>query len=259
MHTVSKCLSVVIFSPQVLELQKTEGSFGHGRNDLVIGPDRRIHSIHGDVVLTPVNSKFLHPKIRSAPKTLGHWASRSTDGKDWLIHNRGLRNPYGIAFNTEGEAFTYDADNEGDIGLPFYRPTRVNHLVSGANYGWHQDRNNSRNFTIYAPDTVPTTFDVGRGSPTGVMFGTKSHFPEKYRNALFTFDWAYGRIVLTHLTPRGSSYYGSGELFLVGRPLNIVDLDFLSDGSMVFITGGRKTQYIGGRVGKERGTEETEN
>ena len=52
------------------------------------------------------------------------------------MHCVGLRNPYGIAFKADGEPFSYDADNEGDIGLPLYRPTRVNHLVSGGNYGW---------------------------------------------------------------------------------------------------------------------------
>ena len=36
----------------------------------------------------------------------------------------GLRNPFGIAFNTDGEMFTYDDDAEFDIRAPWYRPTR---------------------------------------------------------------------------------------------------------------------------------------
>jgi len=230
---------------EVKLLQETEGSTGHGRNDLALGPDGAIHAIHGDSVSVPENAQrraAAEPEGEAA-KALGHWLRTDGEGRgDWQVLARGLRNPYGVEFNADGEAFTYDADNEGDVGLPFYRPTRINHLVSGANYGWHQLRGNTRSLPVYAPDSVPTTFDVGRGSPTGVKFATGSHFPERYRSALFALDWAYGRIVAVHLTPRGSSYYGSGETFLEGRPLNVTDLDFGPDGAMYFVTGGRKTQ-----------------
>ena len=43
---------------------------------------------------------------------------------------------YDPAFNGDGEMFPYDADIAWDVGLPWYRPTRVLHLVSGADYGW---------------------------------------------------------------------------------------------------------------------------
>ena len=227
---------------EVTLLRQTEGKTGHGRNDLALGPDGRIHAIQGDVVLVPEDSTWATSLERGAPKELGHQVSTDADGKGWLIHNRGLRNPYGIDFNPEGEAFTYDADNEGDIGLPFYRPSRVNHLVSGANYGWHQERGNTRNMTVYAPDSVPTTYDVGRGSPTAVKFGTRSSFPSKYRDSLFALDWAYGRILLIEMVPRGASYHCAGSVFLQGRPLNVTDLDFDENGDLYFVTGGRKTQ-----------------
>ena len=47
-----------------------------------------------------------------------------------------MRNPFDIAFNHDGELFTYDADMEWDIGEPWYRPTRVNHIISGAEFGF---------------------------------------------------------------------------------------------------------------------------
>lgn len=227
---------------EVTLLRHTEGKTGHGRNDLALGPDGKIHAIQGDVVLVPAGSTWKTVPENEAPKELGHQVSTDTEGNGWLIHNRGLRNPYGIDFNSDGEAFTYDADNEGDVGLPFYRPTRINHLVSGANYGWHQLRGNSRNMTVYAPDSVPTTFDTGRGSPTAVKFGLRSNFPSPYRDSLFALDWAYGRIISVNLVPRGASYYGSGGIFLEGRPLNVTDLDFDETGDLYFVTGGRKTQ-----------------
>lgn len=230
---------------EVTKLLSTEGGTGHGRNALTVGPDGAIHAITGDDIAVPESSPRRARPEKNAPKELGHWA-RYTENADgsatWEAMCRGLRNPYGIDFNEDGEAFTYDADNEGDVGLPFYRPTRISHLVSGANYGWHQDRQNQRSLPVYAPDSVPTTFDVGRGSPTGVRFGTRSDFPLPWREALFALDWAYGRIVAVHLTPNGASYLGSGEVFLEGRPLNVTDLDFDAQGAMWFVTGGRKTQ-----------------
>ena len=53
------------------------------------------------------------------------------DGKNWTLVAAGFRNPFDIAFNDVGELFTYDADMEMDVGTPWYRPTRVNHVVSG--------------------------------------------------------------------------------------------------------------------------------
>ena len=40
----------------------------------------------------------------------------------------------------------------------------------------------------------------------GIEFGTRSNFPPELRRALFLSDWAYGRIIAVHLTPRGASY-----------------------------------------------------
>lgn len=227
---------------EVTLIQKTEGSVGHGRNDLALGPDWTIHAIHGDSVEVPDAATYETADEDVASKPLGHWLSIGPDAKEWKIHSRGLRNPYGLDFNNHGEAFTYDADNEGDVGLPFYRPSRINHLVLGANYGWWQRPGNTRSLPVYAPDSVPTTFDVGRGSPTSVKFGYRSRFPPPWQGALFALDWSYGRIIAVHLTPRGASYYGSGTEFLTGRPLNVTDLDFDSHGRMYFITGGRKTR-----------------
>ena len=62
----------------------------------------------------------------------GGWICRTDpDGKHWELLCAGFRNQYDIAFNPDGELFTYDADMEWDTGTPWYRPTRVNHCVLG--------------------------------------------------------------------------------------------------------------------------------
>ncbi|MCA9136767.1 MAG: c-type cytochrome [Planctomycetales bacterium] len=229
-------------------LREFPGSVGHGRNDLALGPDGMIYSIHGDSVeLAKENitdrTSPLRPARNGIPSEEGHVIRTDRDGTRWELVASGLRNPFGIDFNRDGQAFTYDADNEYDMGAPWYRPTRIVQLVSGGDYGWRRKTNGE--WPPYYPDHADNalpTVDVGKGSPTAMKSGSRSSFPEHYRRAMFALDWAYGRILACHLSPRGAGYACRVETFLAGRPLNVTDLDFGPDGNMYVITGGRKTQ-----------------
>ncbi len=236
-----------------INLMETTGGVGHGRNQIARHPGGTLWVMGGDDVKPPADfdavfRNYGNDRMFSAAWDRFHWSDsvqppcghvmQLAGGKP-LLYCGGLRNPFGIAFNEDGEAFTYDADMEWDIGLPWYRPTRVIHLVSGADYGW---RGASRPMPAWMPDTWPAVCDIGKGSPTAVMFGTRSNFPRPWREALFIMDWAYGIIHAVHLTPKGSTYEGRSEVFLQGRPLNVTSLDFGPDGAMYFITGGRRTQ-----------------
>ena len=242
---------------EVTLLKKLEGGVGHGRNNLALGPDGMIYVTCGNNVLVPKDvsptspyknygldrllpcawNEFLFDSDAVPP--CGHVGRMDADGKTWELFAGGFRNPYGLDFNSDGELFTYDADMEWDAGAPWYRPTCVMHVVSGGEYGWRQG---TSVWPDHFADSLPRVVDIGLGSPTGAKFGTKSHFSEKYRRAFFILDWAYGRIIAVHLTPRGASYTGEAETFLKGKPLNVTDLDFGPDGAMYFIVGGRRTQ-----------------
>ena len=223
------------------------GGVGHGRNDLTLGPDKAIYAIFGDSVELPkenvldLTSPFREAR-RGERTTEGHVLRYSPSTSKWQLVCSGLRNPFGIAFNADGEAFTYDADAEFDMGSSWYRETRFVHLVSGGDYGW---RGRTKSWPPYDADradfTVPSGA-IGKGSPTAVKSGQRSSFPTHYRQAMFVLDWTYGRILACHLVPRGAGYVCRAETFLKGRPLNVTDLDFGPDGSMYVITGGRKTQ-----------------
>ncbi|MFT4588797.1 MAG: putative heme-binding domain-containing protein [Candidatus Binatia bacterium] len=231
---------------EVRQLGERTATGGHGRNDLTLGPDGKIYMIHGDSVALPKKFKDLTPPVAKFlpgdDLSHGHVIRTDKDGRNWELVSKGLRNPYGIDFNADGEMFTYDADAEFDMGSPWYRPTHVRHLVQGADYGWRRVTGKWPPYFCDHADNPPTTLVIGKGSPTSVKFGTKSGFPDRYKNSLFVMDWTYGRIFAVHMTPRGASYAAKAEPFLRGRPANVTDLDFGPDGAMYFVTGGRGTQ-----------------
>ncbi len=169
----------------------------------------------------------------------GGWICRmDPDGSNIELMATGFRNEYDIAFNPEGELFTYDADMEWDIGTPWYRPTRVNHVISGAEFGW---RNGTGKWPDYYGDSFGAVVNIGPGSPTGIAFGTNAKFPAKYQNALFISDWSYGVIYAVHMMPDGSSYTADFESFVTAAPMPVTDLVVHPDGDMYFAVGGRKT------------------
>ena len=164
----------------------------------------------------------------------------SRDGKEFEIFASGFRNIYGGSLNKDGELFTYDADMEYDFNTPWYRPTRVNHVVSGGEYGW---RNGAGKYPEFYPDNLPATVNIGPGSPTGTRFGYGAKFPAKYQEAYYILDWSWGKIYAVHLEEDGSSYSGTKEDFITGASLPVTDLMIHpDDGAMYFAIGGRKVQ-----------------
>lgn len=178
-----------------------------------------------------------HNANRMAPG--GFILSLLPDGSDVELIATGFRNQYDIALNRDGELFTYDADMEWDVGTPWYRPTRINHVISGAEFGW---RNGTGKWPDYYPDSWGSAVDIGPGSPTGICFGYGTRFPAPYQHALFVCDWSYGNIHAVHLQPDGSSYGGSFETFVTAAPLPVTDITVHPDGMLYFTIGGRRTQ-----------------
>lgn len=164
----------------------------------------------------------------------------SPDGKNAEIFASGFRNVYDASLNHDGELFTYDADMEYDFNTPWYRPTRVNHVVSGGEYGW---RNGAGKYPEFYPDNLPATLNIGPGSPTGTTFGYGAKFPAKYQRAFYVLDWSWGKLYAVHLEEDGSSYKATKEDFVTGAPLPLTDaIIHPQDGAMYFAIGGRRVQ-----------------
>ncbi|EMI42385.1 c-type cytochrome [Rhodopirellula sp. SWK7] len=233
------------------------GGSEHGPHGLILTPDgKRILMVAGNNTTLPETIEHSRvPRnwdedhlLGRMPDARGHNANRlapggfimslDPDGSNRELIATGFRNPYDIALNHEGELFTYDADMEWDVGTPWYRPTRINHVISGAEFGW---RNGTGKWPAYYPDSFGAAVDIGPGSPTGICFGYGSNFPAKYRDALFIADWSYGSIHAVFLNDDGATYSGTYETFANAAPLPATDM-VIHDGAMYLTIGGRETQ-----------------
>ena len=239
------------------KLMDVRGSGEHGQHAIILSADKkslfvaagnntslpktsgsRMPSNWGEDLLLPRQWDARgHARGRLAP---GGWVCKvDPDGKNWEVYCTGFRNQYDIAINRHGDMFTWDADMEWDMGMPWYRPTRVCQVVSGGEFGW---RSGTGKWPAYYEDSLPPTLNIGPGSPTGVLFGTGAKFPTKYQDALFILDWTFGTIWAVHLTPRGAGYTATKEEFLSGVPLPVTDAVIGGDGAFYFTIGGRGTQ-----------------
>ena len=229
----------------------------HGAHEILLGPDGKLYVLNGNFAGVPedVSNQSAHRNFREDLLLPRQWDATGwavgvkapgatvyrtdSEGRQWELFCGGMRNPYGFDFAPDGELFAFDSDMERHMGTPWERMTRITHCVSGGEYGW---RGGTAKGPTHYHDHLPGSVDIGLSSPTGVRFGTPSHFPAKYKKALFALDWQYGRILAVHLERNGATFAGTFEDFIQGRPLNVTDLAFGKDGAMYFITGGRATQ-----------------
>jgi putative heme-binding domain-containing protein len=228
----------------------------HGPHGIVLGPDGLIYvmlgnhttldgqydsgSPHRDFYDTELLPKYEDPGGHAVGiKAPGGVVIRTdTEGSGVQLVAGGLRNPYDLAFNRDGELFIHDADMESDEGTSWYRPTRLCHVVPGGEYGW---RSGWSKWPDYYVDSLPAVVETGRGSPAGIVAYNHFMFPVRYHGALFTADWSQGRILAIKLKRNGASYTATTETFLEGNPLNVTDLEVGPDGWLYFCTGGRGT------------------
>ncbi|MEM7698277.1 MAG: heme-binding protein [Verrucomicrobiota bacterium] len=237
-------------------LREMQGRGEHGVHAVVPSPDgESLYLFAGNMTQVPEPERFSVPEnfgedqlLPSMPDARGHaksirapggWITKTDlDGSTYNFFAAGFRNQYDGAFNAHGELFSYDSDMEWDLGAPWYRPTRIYHVTSAAEFGW---RTGSGKFPQWFPDVLPPALEVGPGSPTGVVSGAGAKFPAKYQNALYAFDWTYGTMYALHQKATGASYEVTKEEFVTGVPLYLTDGVVSPDGNLYFAVGGRNT------------------
>lgn len=236
-------------------LQALDGSGEHGPHAVLLAPDgNSLYIVAGNHTLVPDNFTSRNPNNRSDDNLFpsikdpgGHaqhvrapagWVAKTDSvGSSFEVIASGFRNSYDMGFNAADELLVFDSDMEWDMAMPWYRPIRVLHATSGAEFGW---RTGSGKWPAYYPDNLPEVVNIGQGSPTGVIMGQEAKFPARYQNGMFIFDWSFGTMYFIELTEDGSSYTGVKEEFLSGVPLPLADGVIGADGAMYFVVGGRR-------------------
>ncbi|HSQ55886.1 MAG TPA: heme-binding protein, partial [Gemmata sp.] len=243
---------------KVEKLKAIPGGGEHGPHAIRLGPDgKSLYVVCGNHTRPPEGFTSRVPKNWGEDHLLprqwdanghavgilapgGYVAKTDLEGKTWEMFTTGYRNSYDFAFNADGEMFVYDSDMEWDMGMPWYRPTRVCHATSGSEFGW---RSGSGVWPSYYVDSLHAMIDIGPGSPVGVEFGYGAKFPAKYQKALFICDWTFGTMYAVHTEPDGATYKATKEEFLSRTPLPLTDVCINpADGAMYFTIGGRGAQ-----------------
>jgi putative heme-binding domain-containing protein len=174
----------------------------------------------------------------------------SPDGKKWECIANGGRNPPSLGMNYLGDLFSFDSDMEWQVGLPWYRPVRLNQWLIGGDQGWQE----VGAYPPYYVDNLPGILDVGRGSPNWGVFYEHIQLPERYKNAFLVCDYRWksestddyrtsGRLVAFHLQKHESRWKAEMETLVrpkpnakdaQGRaiPFALVDIDVAPDGSL---------------------------
>ncbi|MFM9960520.1 MAG: PVC-type heme-binding CxxCH protein [Planctomycetaceae bacterium] len=225
--------------PDVLLKLKCGGE--HHAHAIQRGPDGWWYLIAGNN--TELNAKYVtlpNAPIKQPENGVLYRLKPDTSGGEVVAH--GMRNAYDFAFNRMADAFTFDSDDERDVSLPWYRPTRVIHLLPGSHAGW-VTRSWKRPDEFL--DMPPVIASAGRGSPTGVVCYQHRQFPEKYREALFVLDWTFGRVLALPLVRHGSAWKTESELFLSAtgdHGFAPTDIEVGPDGSLFVSVGGRGTR-----------------
>lgn len=245
------------FFEQSTPLVKFGGTPGeHGAHAVTLGPDGQLYVLvgnHAHVIGATNDGPFrnayegdLVPRFEdpgghaNGVKSPGGTVVR-VDPKTLKAETfaGGLRNPYDIVFDGDGQLFTHDSDMESDEGTTWYRPTQLFHVVAGADLGW---RSGWAKWPDYFIDALPPIADTGRGSPAGMTIYEHHAYPEKYRGTVFTCDWTGGQILVTKCDTKDAGYSAASTTFLKGTPLNATDIEVGPDGWLYFSTGGRGTR-----------------
>ena len=192
----------------------------HANNSLVLGPDGYIYLGMGSTCdhcreRNPLSASIL----RFRP-----------DGSGLEVYASGMRNPYGLAFDSQGRLFATD-NGRDDLGRAM-PPEELNHVRAGLHYGW-PDCWPGNAAPECAQREPPVATFTAHTSANGLVFYQASQFPAEFIGdafvailgpvSLYPDDPERG-IVRVRLSPNGDTFSGETEWFLRlpdGRPLAI--------------------------------------
>ena len=156
------------------------------------------------------------------------------DGSDLRVVARGLRNPYGLAFQPGTGRLYATVNGQDEIGTPS-DPEPAEMLVvvrRGAFYGWPGCWPNARTLRLSGNCrgvSAPAAYLEPHSSADGLAFYTGHSFPRAYRGDVFVAEWGeylsnrFGRrVVRVQLAPNGRARRVSAFASGFGHPLALL-------------------------------------
>ena len=160
----------------------------HQNNGLAIGPDSKLYVTNGS---TCDDCTEQDPRSASILQA-------NLDGSDLRVYAHGLRNPYDIVFDAQGQFWA--TDNGSDT--PCATIDELNLIVDGGDYGWPYGNDGCDPQT----DGTPPVADLGlHTAATGIAAYDAEQFPAEYHAGLFATVWGsffakpdpYDRVLLS--------------------------------------------------------------
>jgi glucose/arabinose dehydrogenase len=207
----------------------------HANNGIVFGNDGRMYFAVGST-------------SDSSPETARYAASilsAKPDGSDLRTYAVGVRNPYRLAFNSEGDLF---ATENGPNDLKFTPSDELNHIIEGGDYGF------PRYFALPPPNSgtiPPVALFPPHASADGLTFYQGHQFPAAYYDNAFVTLLQFGDIYRIELTKDANGEYSARPSVFVSGLDSPVDITTGPDGSLYVIDFNTaiiyKITYNGGK------------
>ncbi len=215
----------------------------HDAHAIRRGPDGWWYLIVGNFAADILKLANTADSLVKKPRAGTIWRI-SPDFSQRMVWASGFRNAYDFDFLANGRIVTYDSDEEREVSLPWYRPTRVLVVSPGNDAGWVDSAWFDYDDRITMPQVISK---LGRGSPTGVTVYQHRAFPQKYNEAAFVLDWTFGRVIAVYPQPTDDNTRPTrfmAETFMEASGVNgfaPTDLCVAADGSLLVCVGGRGT------------------
>ena len=246
----------------------------HQNNGITLGPDGYLYvaigidpsapeaqvpldptrAAHIGLGLTPTPQAPQTPRTGAVDQRAGTVMRVRPDGSGASIYATGLRNPFSLAFDREGNLFGTDIGPNDPEG-----PDELNVIVAGKDYGFPRTPG-----ALPGPGEVPAVALLEAAATSGMVLYNQTQFPELYRGNAFIAQWGQAaadvrnanRIVRVIIRKAAGGFQGVARSFAVGfeHPMSLA---LGADGSLYVADYGSlnpaekngviyKISYVGG-------------
>jgi len=195
-----------------------------GMHGLAWGPEGDLYISFGDMLWSYGDFK--------RPDHWGHWYFYTADGKQFTYNGqggilrmrpggsrvqmvaRGLRNPCGLAFDSQWNLFSHDNDHESMPAA--YIPGRLLHVTQGADFSW------PRGWMVTKmpdrKDLLRTMYGgMGRTVPVGQSYYDEPLLPARYRDNILLARWGQRTITAYPKWQSGATFRAREQVLVECR------------------------------------------